>query len=49
LGKYFSKGRLKKEEVLVLMNLLLAYDEEIDKIIRDAKCSLDRYKIRIGV
>ena len=49
IQKYFPKGRLKKGGGLALANILLVYDKEIDKIIRDMKHSLERCKIRIGM
>ena len=49
MQKYFPKGRPKKVGGLVFTNILIAYDKEIEKISRDVKHSLERYKIRIEV
>ena len=49
MQKYFPKGRPKRGGRLVFTNILLVCDEEIEKIIRDVKYSLERYKIRIEV
>ena len=37
IQKYFSKSRLKRGKQLVFANILLAHDEEIEKIIRYVK------------
>ena len=49
MQKYFLKGRLKREDRLVFTSVLLAYNKEIEEIIRNVKYSLERHKIRIGV
>ena len=48
IQKYFPKGRLKKGGELVF-DALLVHDKEIEEIIRDAKHSLERCKIRTEV
>ena len=49
MQKYFPKGRDKRGERLVFANMLLVHNEEIEEIIRNVKCSLERSKIRIRV
>ena len=49
MQKYFPKDRPKRGDRLVFANVLLVHNEEIEEIIRDAKYSLERYKIMIGV